>query len=161
MLIDLHAHTGAISKCCLEDAETIIKTAKKSGFDGLAITNHYTSDYYDDSLYEEWIEKYIMEWEKCRMLGDRHGIRIFCGVEVTMDIVDPKLHMLIYGTDEAFLRNHPKLCEKKLEELYGLCKQYNCALVQAHPFRNGTTIQDTRYLDGLEVNCHPKYHNSY
>ncbi len=160
MLIDLHAHTKGVSHCCRIEAEDNIILAREVGFDGLAITNHYVSTYYDNSTYDEWIEKYIAEWELCRRLGEKHGLRIFCGVEVTMDY-DPRLHMLIYGTDAEFLRKYPHLGSRPLSELHGICREAGCPLIQAHPYRGGTTVQDVRYLDGVEVNCHPLYKNSF
>ena len=40
-------------------------------------------------------------------------------------------------------------------------KAHGGVLVQAHPFRNGATVLDTNFLDGVEINCHPLYGNSY
>ncbi len=160
MLIDLHAHTKAISHCCRADAEAVIKTAKEYGFDGIVITNHYTNAYFTDDNQKEWVEKYISEWENCRELGSSLGVRIFCGVEVTMEY-DPRVHILIYGANEGFLRENLTLCDMSQEELYMLCRKNGYAVVQAHPFRGGTTVQDTRFLDGVEINCHPLYKNSY
>ncbi len=160
MLVDLHAHTSGISHCCRIDAREVIDTAKANGFDGIAVTNHYTRKYYTDETYYDWIERYIEEWQLCRTLGEKAGLRIFCGVEVTQEY-DPRLHMLIYGCDESFLRTYHKLCERSLQELYALCRQHDCALVQAHPFRGGTTVQNTAYLDGVEINCHPYYGRTY
>ncbi len=160
MLIDLHAHTSGISKCCKISAEENIRLAKRLGFDGLAITNHYTSQYFDSKTYGDWIENYINEWQFCVKLGKKYGLRIFCGIEVTMN-EDDRLHMLIYGADSDFLLNNPCLCDMSLPQLYGVCRKNSCALVQAHPFRNGTAVQDTGYLDGIEINCHPLYKNSF
>ncbi len=160
MLIDLHAHTGAISYCCKMDAENVIKTAKEHGFDGLAIANHYMNPYFTADTHRDFIERYIAEWKNCAELGKQYGLRIFKAVEVTM-AHDPLLHMLIYGADEAFLRDNLFLCDLSLAELYALCERYGCALIQGHPFRGGETIQEVQYLHGLEVNCHPLYQNSY
>ncbi len=160
MWIDLHGHTGGISKCCKISAEDNIALAKKEGFKGMAITNHYVSTYFDSESYAAWIEDYISEWNKCKRLGEKQGLQIFCGVEVTMDW-DPRVHMLIYGADEDFLRNNPLLCERSLQELYEICKSNGCALVQAHPFRGDVGILNTDFLDGIEVNCHPIYKNSF
>ena len=160
MLIDLHAHTSGISKCCKISAEENIKLAKKLGFDGLAVTNHYTSLYFDGKTYDEWIERYIDEWHKCIMFADKFKLRIFCGIEVTMN-EDMRLHMLIYGAAADFLRKNQRLCDMSLEKLYNVCRKNDCALVQAHPFRNGTVVQNTDCLDGIEINCHPLYKNSY
>ncbi len=160
MLIDLHAHTKGISHCCRIYAEDVIKSAVQNGFDGLAIANHYVSSYYTDDTYGEWIEKYIAEWNLCQRLGEENGVKIFNAVEVTVEY-DPRVHILIYGADKDFLRDNPKLCERTLPELFKICEDNGYALVQAHPFRGGTTFQDKNYLHGIEINCHPKYQNSY
>ena len=34
-------------------------------------------------------------------------------------------------------------------------------MIQPNPFRNGCRVLDTRYLDGLEINSHPLYGNSF
>ncbi len=160
MLVDLHAHTKGISPCCRADAENVIKTARQHGLDGLAIANHYVSTYFMPDSYDGWIEKYIAEWELCQKLGEKYSVKIFNAIEVTMDS-SPNIHMLIYGASSAFLRNNPMLCEKSLAELFSICQANGCCLIQAHPFRNGATVQDTSLLHGLEINCHPKYKNSY
>ncbi len=160
MLIDLHAHTSGISRCCRANAEEVIDTAGKHGFDGIALTNHYTKAYYTEESYHGWIERYIEEWHLCRELGDKSGLRVFCGIEITQES-DPRVHILVYGCDESFLRTHHKLCDMSLQELYTLCHQHGCAVVQAHPFRAGATVQNTAYLDGVEINCHPLYKNTY
>ncbi len=160
MLIDPHAHTRGISHCCRAEAEEVLETAKAHGFDGLVLTNHYTENYYTDETYHEWIERYIEEWHRVCALAEQKGLRAFFGIEVTQEY-EPRLHMLVYGCDEDFLRTNQRLCELSLEELSAVCHAHGCALVQAHPFRNGATVQDTAYLDGLEINCHPKYGSTH
>ncbi len=160
MLTDLHAHTSAISRCCEISAEDNIILAREHGFDAIAITNHYTEKNFKYIEYDRWIENYLREWEDCRALGKKHGVHIFCGTEVTLE-PDRRLHLLIYGADEEFIIKYPHLSLRSQKELFELCKAHSYALVQAHPFRGGTTILDTNYLHGIEINCHPLYENSY
>ncbi len=160
MFCDMHCHTSGISLCARISAEKNIKKAKELGYDALSVNNHYVSYYFSEDDYEDWIEKYINEWEECKRYGEIYGVRIFCGIEVTMDF-DKRVHLLIYGCDADFLRKNPLLCQKSLEELYNICKENGCALVQAHPFRGGSEILDTRFLDGMEINCHPSYLDSH
>ncbi len=160
MFIDMHVHTGGISCCCKGDYKEMLNAAKGAGFDGVVICNHYTKAYFTDENYDEWIEKYIDEYYKCRDYGKEIGLKTFFGIEVTYD-KEPIIHFLIYGADKEFLRNNKFLCDKTQEELYKICKESNCQLVQAHPFRYGATVKDTDFLDGIEINCHPKYQNSY
>ncbi len=160
MFTDMHAHTGAISYCCKANAEEIILTAKKKGYDALVITNHYVKNYFTEENHKEWVEKYIAEWYACKALGKAHGVKIFSGVEVTYSR-DSRIHLLIYGADERFLRENLFLCDMTFEELYDLCQKNGCVLVQAHPFRNGTSPIDSKFIDGVEINCHPIYKNSF
>ena len=44
MLIDLHAHTGGISKCCRIPADKVVQAAKDVGLDGIVLTNHYQKE---------------------------------------------------------------------------------------------------------------------
>ncbi len=160
MLIDMHLHTSGISSCCKVDYRKTLDTAKDVGYDAVVITNHYTSSYFNDENYEIWIEKYIQEIYDSKKYGEEIGIKVFLGIEVTFE-AEPFVHFLIYGADEMFLRKNKRLCDMTQENLYNLCHENDCILVQAHPFRYGMEVMNVNYLDGIEINCHPKYFNSY
>jgi len=160
MLIDLHAHTKGISRCCQIPAPDVLREAKAVGLDGIVLTNHYQESYLNGGSCEEFVERYIREYEYTKELGDRMGMKVFFGVEVTANFW-PSIHLLIYGVDAEFLRKYPRLYDYSLEELYEVVRANDCALVQAHPFRNGCHVLDTDFLDGLEINCHPLYGKSY
>lgn len=160
MFVDMHVHTGGISLCCKIDYTKALEVSKENGYDAVVITNHYTKSYFTDKNYDQWIEKYIEEFYKCRKYGQEIGIKCFFGIELTSE-ENPCVHFLIYGANEQFLRNNKLLCDKTQEELYRLCRENDCALVQAHPFRGCAVVQNTDFLDGVEINCHPLYKNSY
>lgn len=72
------------------------------------------------------------------------------------------VHLLLYGVDEEFVLNHPMMFGYSQEKLYGLVKESGGILIQAHPFRgNVNRLLDLRYLDGVEVNCHPMYEETH
>ena len=73
----------------------------------------------------------------------------------------PKVHMLIYGVEPSFLESISGICDLTQSELFDLVKKNGGILVQAHPYRNGTTVLDPRFLDGVEISCHPLYEKSY
>ncbi len=160
MFIDLHLHTSAISTCCKISARDNILLAKQMGFDGAAVANHYTPYYFDDATYDDFIARYIAEWESCRQIGKEQNFRIFNAVEVSL-AENLDLHLLIYGADAHFLKRYPRLCDKSQKELFEICQKNGCVLVQAHPFRNGVPLQNPAYLHGVEISCHPNYGNSY
>lgn len=160
MLIDLHAHTSGISPCCRIDYEKVIDTAIEKGIDGIVLTNHYQKSYMGEISETEFIKNYIREYELTRKAAEKKNFRVFFGVEVTMEKY-PNVHMLIFGVEPSFLEENEGICDLTQEELYSLVKTYDGILVQAHPFRNGCTVLDTKFLDGVEINCHPLYKNSY
>lgn len=156
MFIDLHEHTGGISWCCQMNAEQIVEEAQKAGFDGFVLTNHYCTDYTRQNGFDAWIEEYIKEFYRTERIAREKGLRVFFGVEVTAEF-DRRVHILLYGADETFLRTHKELYYLSAEELYDHCHKNGIFVVQAHPYRNGTEPLPLSCVDGYEVNCHPKY----
>ena len=160
MLIDLHAHSSGISRCCQIPAEEVLKTAKEYGIDGIVLTNHYQKSYLQNDDADAFAKAYVEEFHYTEKIAEELGLKVFFGVEVTSELYK-NVHMLVYGVSEKFVLENPRVFELDQEELYKLVKIYGGVLVQAHPFRNGCTVLDTAYLDGVEINCHPLYGNSY
>ena len=161
MLFDMHVHTGGISKCCRVDAEEVIKRAKAAGIEGLILTNHYTESYAIDKNYKALAEDYVEEYRKARRIGERYGIPVIFGIELTMEF-DPATHLLIYGVSEDFITDNPEIFNLSQKELYRLVKENGGALVQAHPYRNNVDrLLDTDYLDAIEISCHPLYEGTH
>lgn len=156
MLIDMHAHTSGISHCCRADARTVLETAAKAGIDGLMLTNHYQEMYVTEAGAGALAEKYVGEYLHTKKLADAMGMRLFFGVEVTAKR-HANAHILVYGVQAEFLQAHPEIYDYPLETMYPLVRDAGGILVQAHPFRSGGHVLDVRYLDGIEVNCHPLY----
>lgn len=159
MLIDLHAHTSGISRCCRADAREVAEAAKNAGLDGVVITNHYPKYYLTDKTPEEFAAAYIKEYHYAEECGREVGIKVFQGLEVSMELY-PSVHILLYGVSDDFILNNTAMFDYTQKQLYEKVKEYGGAMVQAHPFR-GTTVIDTEYLDGIEINCHPVYKNSH
>ena len=160
MLIDLHAHSSGISRCCQIPAEEVLKTAKEYGIDGIVLTNHYQKSYLQNDDADAFAKAYVEEFHYTEKIAEELGMKVFFGVEVTTELYK-NVHMLVYGVSEKFVLENPRVFELNQEELYKLVKAYCGVLAQAHPFRNGCTVLDTAYLDGVEINCHPLYGNSY
>lgn len=160
MLIDLHAHSSGISKCCRIPIEQVIEEAKRVGLDGIVLTNHYQKNYVTDGDYPAFAARYIAEYEYAASLVRDTDFRMFFGIEVTMEKY-PGVHMLIYGVEPAFLTAHPTLFDYTQEELYYLVCEVGGFLVQAHPMRRQNRLLDTRFLDGIEISCHPLYEGTH
>jgi len=160
MLIDLHAHSSGISQCCRIPYAEVLKQALDNGMDGIVLTNHYQKSYLEDGDADAFAQKYIAEFYAAEQCGRQIGCRVFFGIEVTTELY-PKVHMLVYGVDPEFLLEHPCVFDYTQKELYELVHAHNGILVQAHPFRYGEHLLDPALMDGVEINCHPLYGNSY
>lgn len=159
MLIDLHAHTSGISRCCQIDAVGMLETAKSVGLDGVVLTNHYQKSYLDGGTADAFAHKYTDEFYYTRECGERLGMRVLFGIEVTSE-PNNKQHILIYGVEPEFVFDNPCIFDYTLKELYEAVRSAGGIIVQAHPYRNGGKLLDVKYLDGVEVNCHPLYGKS-
>ncbi|MBE6595121.1 MAG: hypothetical protein E7644_04920 [Ruminococcaceae bacterium] len=165
MLIDLHAHTSGISKCCQIAAPNMLRVARENGMDGVVLCNHYQKSYVTDGDFDAFARRYVAEYEYTRAEGEAIGVRVLFGIEVTTDWIpegkDCSVHLLIYGVDTDFVLQHPRMFEYTQEELYRTVHEAGGILVQAHPWRRKDRLIDTRYLDGIEISCHPLYEGTY
>ena len=158
MLIDLHAHSKGISRCCQIDGKDMVLLTKNTGMDGVILTNHYDKNYLlNENDIDGFAKRYVDEYYYVKEEGNKIGFKVFFGIEVTL-AKHNNVHMLVYGVDTDFVLKHPTLYDYTQKELYELVHKHNGILVQAHPFRKGIDVLlDLKYLDGVEANCHPLY----
>ena len=154
MLIDTHVHSSGISPCSRRNPQQLIAEYLADKTDGLVLANHCLREFTDGIGYKAWCEAYVEEYRKVKYLGDKYGVRVFFGIEVTPDW-QPCVHLLIYGITPDELLNSPELYGLSLEELYNYCEENGFLLYQAHPYRSGMVPQNPKYIHGYEINCHP------
>ncbi len=161
MLIDFHAHSKGISKCCKIDGKDMVLLTKNSGMDGVILTNHYDKSYLINNDEKELANRYINEYYYVKEYGDKINFKVFFGIEVTM-AKHNNVHMLVYGVDPDFLISNPFLYDLTIDQLSELVHKNGGVLVQAHPFRKEINVLfELKYLDGVEVNCHPLYDKTH
>jgi histidinol phosphatase-like PHP family hydrolase len=161
MLIDFHAHSKGISKCCQIEGDKMVEVVKEKGMDGIILTNHYDKSYVIDNDIIGLAKRYIDEYYYVKECGDKINIKVFFGIEVTMSKHD-NLHMLVYGVKPEFILKYPDIYDYEIDKLSKIVHEENGILVQAHPYRKGVDkLLDLKYLDGIEANCHPLYDGSY
>lgn len=161
MLIDMHAHTSGISRCCKLPAEEIVRIAKDVGIDGIVLSNHYHKPYITDGDFYGFAKRYVDEYRYTKECGERIGLKVLLGIEVTMEKHD-QVHLLIYGIDEEFILKYHDMFDYTQEELYRIVKDYGGAMIQAHPMRKGKNVLlDLDYLDGVEMSSHPLYDGTH
>ncbi len=154
MLLDAHIHTKEVSPCSRVPAELLVDICIEDGLGGIVLTNHYKRIAAGDN-FPEFRERYVSEYERTRKIGEERGLRVFFGVEFTLDEM-PKNDFTVYGlTPEDILRNDA-LYTLSFSELVNFVHQRKALIYHAHPFRNTEPV-DGKFLDGTEINCHPLY----
>ena len=159
MLIDMHAHSLGISACCRAPFETVIQNALDIGIDGIILTNHYQKSYVQSGDFKAFAKRYTDEFRLAKAYGDTVGCKVFFGAEITMERYNGA-HLLLYGIEDSFIEDNPSLFEFSQEELYRIVKAVGGTIIQAHPYRKTKNLLNVRYLDGVEINCHPLYGKS-
>ena len=155
--IELHAHTSPCSGCSEIPPKDMIRLMKEQHYDAVVITNHF----YADAPFmkaEDPVDAYLADFVEAREEGKRNGIQVLLGAEYrfTENFND----YLIYGVDEAFLRETVSQFDMGIEAFYREYHRNSLVILQAHPFRNGMKRVEPKFLDGIEtMNMHPN-HNS-
>lgn len=131
MLIDMHVHESKYSKDSFISMEEAVERAKKIGLNGICITDHESSDIFDEAH----------EYSK------KTGFLVLVGAEILTFEGD----LLVFG-----LKDIPK---HKIHagELLNLVAKDNGIAISAHPFRNnnrglGNHINEvSKILSGVEA----------
>ena len=155
LLFDMHVHSSGISRCSQVKPEELVRRCKLSGLDGIVLTNHFAKGHVDGDEFA-WREKYEQEYYIAKEAGQRYGLSVLFGIEVT-PLTEEGRDYLIYGVSPAFLYQEKMLYEYTQEQLYPMVQRTGGVFVQAHPYRNGKTPKLPQCLDGVEINCHPLY----
>ncbi|UPK43334.1 PHP domain-containing protein [Paenibacillus pabuli] len=163
MRIDLHTH-GKLSKnsdFSVDYFTEMVKEAKASGLEGLALTEHFnTRNFYD--VYETLDRLYPYNGE----YYDADGLRIFPGMEV--DIQETG-HILLVGQKEHILAVRGGLEPYTAKgsfipfaELLDLAEAWPLLKIGAHPFRESTPLYQLDRdllgrLDAFDLNAKDMY----
>ena len=151
LLFDMHVHTSGISRCSRVPAPELVRRCKLTGLDGIVLTNHFAVNHVDGDPFE-WRKKYEEEFYITQKEGEKTGLAVLFGIEVT-PLSEGGRDFLIYGVDPDFLYQEKMLYEYNQAQLCSMAREAGAVFVNAHPFRNGKTPKEPEYLDGVEVNC--------
>lgn len=59
MLMDLHAHSSGISKCCRIPVDKVLSTALEKGMDGIVLTDHDQKSCIQNETADAFAERYM------------------------------------------------------------------------------------------------------
>lgn len=155
MKLEMHLHTAEGSPCAQISAEEVVRSYRKTDYDGIVITNHFDNDLLKDfgSTDRERMDRYLLGYDNAYEAGIKCGLTVILGIEIRLEPYAEDF--LIYGVDRDFLYTHPNLCFLTQQELYKLCHKNGALLYQAHPFRPPCRPRNPAYLDGIEFNQRP------
>ena len=158
--IELHAHSMPVSSCCTCPADKFLELYAENKVEVVCLTNHFTSDnhLFAGKTKKEAIDAYLEGYHELKEAAKPYGINIVLGCEIRFD--ENSNDYLIYGVNRKILEDAYDYFGKGLAEYRKNVNLSDSLFTQAHPFRNGITEVDPRYLDGIEtINSHPR-HNS-
>ena len=154
MLCDAHCHTAGISLCSRVPADQLVELFVQEGLGAIVLTNHYKRAHVRGE-FRDWVKRYVDEYELTRALGEKKGLKVFFGVEVTPDEMTQN-DFTIYGLTKEDVVNGPELYALSFDALCDFAHSRNALIYHAHPFRRTTPVDGTK-IDGTEINCHPLY----
>ena len=153
-LYETHLHTSPASGCAKWCAEEAVAYYKNAGYAGIFITNHFL----DDDLpalrklpYALQIELYCADYEEGLRAGEKLGLSVFLGIEITYKGSD----FLVYGLDKAWFLSHPEIDGMPIKDFLALAQSYGALVIHAHPFRESGYIDHIRLyprsVHGVEI----------
>ncbi|MBQ9784757.1 MAG: PHP domain-containing protein [Clostridia bacterium] len=147
---ELHAHTSEVSPCAELTAQEVAERYIAQGYTTLVVTNHYSA-YIMERIDGSWEDKARYYLAPVRAMKEYAGERLNVILGCELRFRGSANDYLIFGLDEEFLFTHPNLQDMSLKDFSALARENGLLVVQAHPFRNGITVVDPSYLDGMET----------
>ena len=146
--IELHAHTKPVSTCSEMECELFANNFIKYGFDGVAVTNHFMSDYFGDRNVREATEYYLDGYRNVvEAAGDKLSVWLGMEIRFTENFND----YLVYGINENDIEKCFYYLDKGIDVFYKEFKNEKNLIIQAHPCRNSCVTANPKSLDGAEV----------
>ena len=149
-----------VSACCSCPNEKFLELYAENNVEAVCLTNHFTADnpLFSGKTKKESIDAYLEGYELLKEEAKPYGINILLGCEIRFN--ENSNDYLIYGVNREILEEAFDYFDKGVSGYRKNVPLKDSLFVQAHPFRNGMTLINPSYLDGIEtLNFHPK-HNS-
>ena len=155
---ELHAHTLPISSCSEFTAPELIALYREIGVDSVVLTNHLTQALLQNQDEKQAAEQYVACYRELEREAKKAGMNAIFGIELRFWV--NWNDYLIYGVTPEETEEICTYIFRDIQAFYEGYKNQRNLIFQAHPFRDGMTPVDPRWLDGIEVfNMHPG-HNS-
>ncbi len=157
---ETHCHTAESSPCGVLTAAEVVDGLKAAGYNGVFITDHFYSRFFDtpgiaELPWEGQAEKFLAGYRIAKKRGDEIGLKVFLGLEVQPE--DTPYEFLVYGADERFVLEQGPFYQLTTKQMVDLMHSHGLLVFQAHPYRFGLSPDDPGHYDGIEiVNAQPR-----
>lgn len=141
---ETHCHTSPVSRCGKASVEDTVCFYKRLGYDGIFITNHFLDGNINPAVWEldwhEQIDYYFSDYEQAAARGNKIGIKVFPGVELSYLGTD----FLVYGLEKEWYHEHPEILKMQKTEELPFLMDAGALVIQAHPYREAHYIDHIR-----------------
>lgn len=151
MKIELHCHTDG-SPCAKCPPHIVMESYKENGYDAVVVTNHYTHWIYDAYGFKsekEYAEYFVKLIDDAITAGEKVGIKVFYGMEIRLK--QTLTEYMLFGISKDLILQNPTLYDLTQEELFSFCQNNGVFMYQTHPFREGVSVGDARFMHGAEA----------
>ena len=160
-LYDPHTHTAETSRCGKLPAAEVVERYARSGFAGLAVTDHLHPEYLSRiDTQHNWdaaMDHYLSGYHASKKRGDELGLDVILGAELRFPENDNDY--LVYGIDENWLRSNPYICCMSAQEFFDKFG-HEVLIIHAHPYREGSApVQETAVHGAEIINSNPRHDN--
>lgn len=157
---DLHVHSKEVSPCGKMTIDEIVESYKKSGYEGIWLTNHLHREFMERTegmLWEEKINYFLEPYHR----ASRWNKEMFVGLGAEIRFYNDPNDYLLYGlTEEILYKDGEEWLYLGLKEFFRRYKN-RLIIIQAHPNRSDSSSPaDYRLIHGYEaINSSPRHEN--
>jgi len=159
---ETHLHTAETSPCGKVGAGELIKLYAEAGYKTVFVSDHLkkkTLEIMGDIPWEEKTEKFMAGYKAALAAGEKYGVNVIFSAELML--TENSNHYLLYNIKKEFLDKRHDIFDMPITEFYKYAKENGVTVVQAHPYRDGSTVPaPADSVDALEVlNSNPRHDN--
>ena len=152
--LEAHLHTAEVSTCAKDKAADIVAACHEKEYGAIVVTDHYIPGK-DHGLPGEFKtleerRRFLTGYHNAKKAAKAYGMVVLPGMEFRLE--RGMEDFLVYGMEEQDFDELPgDMYRYSLKEFHAYCSEHGWLVYQAHPFREGLTVQDPTCLDGIEV----------
>jgi len=145
---ELHCHTAETSSCGRVNGAQIVEIYKSKGYDGVVITDHYSSLTYPGFKMLKAGNRHLDGYNAVKeAAGDDFTVLLGMEYRGFASLID----YLIYGVTEEFVKKSGNMLFKYIRRVSKLAHKNGMLVVAAHPYRMDPFHPKAKYIDGAEI----------